>query len=541
MKDQSTSSSPRSQQAAHTDLTEVETRLRRILTDPLLRLNSIYKVRNPHGQIVPFRLLREQRNLLEEMHYLNLIVKARQLGITTFIQIFLLDQCLFHPNISCGVIAHTQDDARRFFRDKIKFAYDHLPVFIKDRCAAKADNAGELLFENGSRITVSSSARSDTLQYLHVSELGFMSVFNPVKANEVISGSLNTVTPGQIVFIESTSEGPFGVLHDMTKQCLKKEKDGSPLTKMDYKLHFFPWHECERYHLDEPACISDENQTYFDNLEEDDGIVLSHGQKTWYVKKRDEQGDNIMVKQFPSTIEEAFQGVTEGAVYGKQMRKARRENRICRVPHLSSLPVTTFWDLGRRDMTGIWFHQRVGVENRFIRYIENNNESLDFYAKLLEELHEELGYSYDEHYLPHDIEIVDLSRSDNLSRHDVLVSLGVKPIEVVEKIAHEEDGIEMLRQVFPTCYFDEENCERGIEALGSFRYEKDEKRGTFKPKPKSDWSTHACDALRQFAQGYRYRPRSLYDEGDSNPMLRENRSKQRRSYRGSTSGRRRLA
>lgn len=510
---------------------ETEARLEKIITNHRARLNTLYKVRSPKGKIVQFKMQLEQSTLFTNMHYLNLIVKARQLGMTTFIQLFILDQCMFHSNVSAGVIAHTNDDARRFFRDKIKFAYDHLPEFIKERNEAHTDNAGEMIFANGSRITVSSSARSDTLQFLHISELGYMSVFNPAKAEEVVSGSLNTVTAGQVIFIESTSEGPFGVLHDMAKKCIKKADAGEPLTIMDYKLHFFPWHDCKRYVLNEPAFISQANQTYFEGLEEDHGIDLSHAQKAWYVKKLDEQGDNIMVKQFPSSLDEAFQGVTEGAVYGKEMRAARKGRRIGRVPHTTGVPVNTFWDLGRNDNTAIWFHQRVGVENRWIWYEEDRGYALDHYAMLLADLKQEHGWMFAEHYLPHDVEVVDLSRSDNLSRHAVLESLGVKPIVKVERIPHEEDGIEMMRQVFSTCYFDENHCEKGLEALGAFRYEYDQRNAVWRQDPKRDWSKHACDALRQFAQGYRHSAFSLYDQGDDNPMLRQNRTRRKTAGR----------
>lgn len=517
---------------------QLEARLKTIMTNPRARLNTLYKVRNPLGQIVPFRMQAEQCTLFDELHYLNLIVKARQLGMTTFIQIFILDQCMFHPNTSAGVIAHTNDDAKRFFRDKIKFAYENLPNVVKELCPvirpsnASLGNSGELLFANGSRITVSSSARSDTLQILHVSELGHMSVYNPQKANEVVTGSLNTLAPGQIVFIESTSEGPYGVLYDMAKRCMKKAERGDALTSMDYKLHFFPWFDCTRYTLNEPAYITEKNREYFEGLDEDYDISLSHGQQVWYIKKLDEQGENGMVKEFPSTLDEAFQGVTEGAVYGKQMRAARKERRIGRVPHVPGVPVNTFWDLGRRDMTAIWFHQRVGVENRWINYEEDHNQSLDYYARLLHDIKEEWGFLFGEHYLPHDVEITDLSRSDNLSRHDVLLSLGVKPIIKVDRIAHEEDGIEMMRQVFPTCYFDEKHCEKGIEALSSFRYEYDEKALVWKKVPKPDWTNHAADAIRQFAQGYRHSRYSLYDQPDENPLLRANRQRRTTSSRG---------
>ena len=55
------------------------------------------------------------------MHYLSLILKARQLGFTTFIQLIMLDAYVFISNIRAGTIAHNLNDAETIFRDKVKF------------------------------------------------------------------------------------------------------------------------------------------------------------------------------------------------------------------------------------------------------------------------------------------------------------------------------------------------------------------------------------------------------------------------------------
>jgi hypothetical protein len=72
------------------------------------------------------------------------------------------------------------------------------------------DSADELVFANNSSIRVSTSMRSGTLQYLHVSEYGQLCSRYPDKAREIRTGALNTVQAGQVVFIESTAEGREG-------------------------------------------------------------------------------------------------------------------------------------------------------------------------------------------------------------------------------------------------------------------------------------------------------------------------------------------
>ena len=90
------------------------------LGDRLWRLNNLYRIADKTGRKIPFRLNWAQTELLEGLHECNLILKARQLGFTTFIQLYMLDACLFNSNIRAGTIAHRLDDARVIFRDKVK-------------------------------------------------------------------------------------------------------------------------------------------------------------------------------------------------------------------------------------------------------------------------------------------------------------------------------------------------------------------------------------------------------------------------------------
>ena len=101
------------------------------LADRCWRLNNLYTIQTKEGKKAPFHLNWAQTALLEGLHECSLILKARQLGFTTFIQIFMLDACLFNSNIRAGTIAHRLDDARVIFRDKVKFPYDNLPDMLK--------------------------------------------------------------------------------------------------------------------------------------------------------------------------------------------------------------------------------------------------------------------------------------------------------------------------------------------------------------------------------------------------------------------------
>ena len=479
---------------------------KRNLADPWWRLNNLYKIKDKQGQVITFKPNWAQKIMYQQMWYLNLILKARQLGMTTFIQLFMLDRCLFNENVNAGVVAHNKEDAEAFFADKIKFAYDNLPADLKKMIPATSDTVRSLRFKNGSHIRVGTSMRSGTYQYIHVSEFGKMCAKYPEKAAEVITGTLNTLAPGQMCFIESTAEGPFGEFYDMCRKfedlTMAVKNEQIDFTPLDYKFFFFPWFNHPDYVLHAKVDIPEKLMLYFMELRKEHGIELNDAQKAWYVKKQAEQGDK-MKQEFPSTPAEAFERSTEVSIYGAQMRKAREEKRICSLPIERGVPVHTFWDLGRNDSTAIWFMQQVGDWYHFIYYLEGRLQDLAFYAGQLNELKQEHEWFYGTHYLPHDVEVTDLSTVGNRSRRMILNEAGVSPITVVPRCKVLNDAIELTRRMFVKCKFDEEGCELGLRALNAYEWSYDELHRVTRKVPAPGWANHGADALRQCAQGYR--------------------------------------
>ena len=85
--------------------------------------------------------------------------------------------------------------------------------------SAVQDSVDPLTFGNNSSVRVSTSMRSGTLQYLHVSEFGKICAQAPEKAREIVTGALNTVEAGQFVVIESTAEGQEGAFYEMAQHA----------------------------------------------------------------------------------------------------------------------------------------------------------------------------------------------------------------------------------------------------------------------------------------------------------------------------------
>jgi hypothetical protein len=466
--------------------------------DKRARLSGgFYKIKGKDGKVVPFRMNADQSRFLDDRHGMDVVLKARQKGFTTIIQLDMLDDCLFVPNTAAGVIAHNLNDAKAFFADKIKFAYDALPGAFREVVSAEQDAADSMKFSNGSSIRVGTSLRSGTLQRLHVSEYGKLCAKFPEKAREVRTGAFNTVQMGQSITVESTAEGQAGDFFDMCRLAQAKEQTGEELTALDFKFHFAPWWSSPEYTLEANVVITKEMTAYFDKLESK-GIVLTAGQKAWYVKKAEQQGEDVK-REYPSTPEESFEVAIEGAYFATQMTTMRKQGRICRIPVLDK-PVYTTWDLGMNDSMAIVFWQDVGMERRAVDYYENNGEGFGHYARILTER----GYNYERHYMPHDAE-VRLLNKDATTRKQEAEATGIRPIEVLKRIATEQDGIEASRNFMPNVYIDEQRCAQLVKCLDSYRKEWDEKRGAFKDHPLHDWSSHGYKSF----EGAAIRPAAI--------------------------------
>lgn len=462
-----------------------------LFSDRRWRLNSLYTIKDKRGIAIPFRMNESQERLLADLHSLNVILKARQRGFTTLIQLMMLDACLFNSNTSAGIVAHNREDAEAFFDDKIKFAYDQLDPEIKRVVRAEQDSAKSLTFSNGSRIRVGTSLRSGTFQYLHVSEFGKVCAQFPAKAKEIVTGAFNAVEAGQFIAVESTAEGQGGYFHDMVTDARKAEQQGKQLTTLDFKLHFFPWFEDPGYALSDAdtakVTLTDAQEKYFDELSNRHNIDLTPNQEAWYVKKLITQRDE-MKREYPATVEEAFEASIEGAYLSEQMAKVRREGRICRIP-VETAPVDTFWDLGVNDDMVIWFRQKIGPEHRFIDYYSNSGEGLEHYARVLKEKAAEHRYIYGTHYLPHDGKHRRLGFQTK-SVAEMLGELRVQPVQIVPRIASEKAGIEHSRTYLARCWFDEAKTADGLRCLDNYRKEWDDDRGVFKDRPRHDWASH---------------------------------------------------
>lgn len=212
---------------------------------------------------------------------------------------------------------------------------------------------------------------------------------------------------------------------------------------------------------------------------------------------RDEVKDEALFQQEMFC---SFDSPLQGAYYTTQVKWLVRNERVKPFPIEPSLPVDTAWDLGMDDSTSIIFIQPNRGEYRIVGYYENSGEGLAHYAAKVKEFIRNHGLVEGEHIGPHDIKVRDLS-ADGESRKIILWRLGIR-IREAPKLPLLE-GIQKVREFLQKSWINAGECSRLWDAIRMYSKEWDSTNQKFKDRPKHDWTSHPCDALRIYATGKR--------------------------------------
>ena len=496
-------------------LPKTKAQLKKCLNTKTWRKNHLYTIVDEGGTKMPYRQRPVQKEFAADTHPLKVVLKSRQHGFSTETDIDMLDDCLFIPNLVCGIIAHTKIDAEEIFNSKVKLPYHALPDFIKLQNKALKDDACTLRLANGSSIRVAVGFRSATTHRLHVSELGKICAKYPKRAEEIKTGTMPSLHPqfGSKAVIEGTAEGAAGDFYDLCThaqaETAQAEKEGRKLSPLQYKFHFYAWHQDPKNSI-EPLgiTISDELNGYFEELAEK-GIVTNLEQRAWYAAKRDGAGGlgKLMKQEHPSTVDEAFETSVSGAVYGDEMERARAEGRIGFYPWVRNIPVHTFWDLGYRNSTCVGFVQFIKEQIRIIDYYCERGRGAPYHASQVNKK----DYNYCEHHMPHDV--MSHEKGTGIILKDTYQSLFKEPIRTVQRPRLKKDSIEALSDIYDSICFNSKTCcvvveghpeKNLIKSLAYYRYKWDEDLKVYSKDPMGDWAADPSDMMQTLALQYRW-------------------------------------
>lgn len=462
--------------------------------DKKFRLRSwlVYKIKDKRGKIVDYNPNPYQLMLQDNQHNRNIILKARQLWFSTDINIQALDYALNNDNVNVGIIAQDKDKAEDIFRDKVKVAFDNLPKNIKDKYKVNTDSTRELSFSNGSRISVGTSFRSWTLQFLHISEFWKICAKFPEKAREIVTWAIEALSIDWMLFIESTAEGNEWYFYEFFKQARDDMEAWKDLSKLDLKPFFFAWRDNAAYTLadDAKVLITLEDLNYFKSIEERCKMKLTLGQKKWYVKKKALLKDD-MGREYPSFWEEAFDLAVEWAYYERELALMRRQKRIWEFPWNPAKPVYAvrdLWWFGWWDEMATIMYQKNWEWIDIIDYVEETGYSIDEYQT---NFITPKWYNILEDWFPHDWRRKE-SNGKSIAQNARELGIPVRQL----KIWWIRDWINEAKRMFYRVRINEATCSKLIKSLSNYKRERDKKKWCFMDKPYHNRASHWADAFR---------------------------------------------
>jgi len=455
-------------------------------------MNNLYRIVNRNGDSIKFVLNPIQSEVLKNLHTRNLILKARQLGLSTFAVIYYLDEALFKENNSVGIVSYSLEHAQHIFKRIIGHALDTLPEKLKPLAGIVNRSAREITFNNGSFIRVDTTLRGGTCQHVLVSEFGKTCARNPLKAEEVITGTLQSVPISGSVIIESTGEGNEGYFTELCNQAITQGNEN--LSPLQYKLHFFPWFKEVSYRMLQDVTYGTELTDYFNKIEKETGETIDRHQRNWYAHQSSVLGDKVR-QEYPSTPKESFLATSDAYYFQQCIEAAYKSNRCLNSSMYDAIfPVYVAMDIGVNDLTVMVFFQVIHGEIRVIDYYEDKNKGVDFYAKFLLQ---DKKFLYDTIFLPHDAAHRDGIVVENTYQRDFQRLFGQTNTKfIVLRRTDKNVMISNAKIKFERCVFNIGKVKPFLDMIAKYRKKWSEAVGKWLDEPLHDVSSNYADAFQ---------------------------------------------
>lgn len=291
-------------------------------------IEKYVKIKNKKAEIVNFKLNTPQNKLYEVIKQQHekgkpiriIILKARQMGFSTLTESIIFKNTVTNFNVKAGIVTHCADATNNLY-EMFKLMYEKLPEELKPEI--KASNAKEIVFNNKTKTGLNSKircmtagadglGRSDTFQYLHISEYAFW----PRDKSNTIKGLIQAVpnTCDSIIIIESTANG-YEDFKDRWDKAVAGETDFVPV--------FVAWYELVEYSM---------TYTGFELTKEEKKLkklyALTNEQlawRRWCIRNNCDGSEDTFKQEYPSNPEEAFL-MTGNCVFNKQKVQERINN-----------------------------------------------------------------------------------------------------------------------------------------------------------------------------------------------------------------------
>ena len=289
-------------------------KFKKIWNNPILFIQNFMKITDKNGKVVPFKLNKMQKDFIKNIDSYNIILKARQGGMSVCICALAIYYCITKPNTTCMMLSHNDESTRAIF-NKLKNIYNSIPSFIK--LDLIRNNRAELQLSNGSIISCSTMGNTDkgrgnTCKLIHLSEFAF--VKDEVAKKQLLSLEQTLQANGNLI-IETTANGlnHFHKLYEKSKQKKNAYKsrfynyiDTSCMFSDEYKKYAKIFKNINGHKFSIEDLTDEEMQLYKDY--KDNGMTLDI--LCWRRLKIQNSSLDQFNQEFPLTDEMAF--VTSG-------------------------------------------------------------------------------------------------------------------------------------------------------------------------------------------------------------------------------------
>jgi len=264
---------------------------------------NVLRVVSKEGELLPFKLNNGQKMVHQQLEQQlkddgkirALILKARQVGISTYVEGRFFWRITQTRNANAFVLSHLAESTNAIF-NMVRTFYDHVPhKAFKPNLASQS--AATLVFDEiNSRYRVGTArstqtGRGQTNRFVHGSEVAFYP-----QGADIVAGLLQTVGgDGSEVILESTANGAGGWFYDQVMKSLRGETE--------WITCFVPWYAMAEYKA--------KVRPYFERTKDEEQLAakfdLTDEQLQFRRNKMDELGGHDLFKQeYPSTPYEAF-------------------------------------------------------------------------------------------------------------------------------------------------------------------------------------------------------------------------------------------
>jgi hypothetical protein len=189
---------------------------RKCALDPIYFMKKYCIIQHPVRGKIPFHLFPFQEDCLTDFkdNRLNIILKSRQLGLSTLSAGFILWKMLFNQDFNALVIA-TKVTVAKNLVEKVRVMHDLLPIWLRDGGNSSVeDNKLSLKLKNGSQVKAIASSpdagRSEALSLLIVDEAAFIR-----DIDEIWLSAQSTLSTGGAAIVLSTPNGVGNWFHKM--------------------------------------------------------------------------------------------------------------------------------------------------------------------------------------------------------------------------------------------------------------------------------------------------------------------------------------